>query len=100
MKKLQVKDIIPFLNQLDHVKVYQGDVYTNPDEAEDPWENIFTGSVMDMPWYILNFYLCNTIDGEAIGIETNENDANPNHRVALSVSVVENKESLEKCYKI
>ena len=56
---LQLKDIINYLDWLDNVIIYQGDAYIKPEEQEDPWEEVFKGGVMDIPWYYLNYYLTN-----------------------------------------
>ena len=61
-KPMQLKDIIRYLDCTDSVIIWQDDVYV--DEYKP--EQIFEGSIMDIPWYILDFYLSNTKDGEAI----------------------------------
>lgn len=50
---LKVKDIIKLLSITDDIIIWQEDVYI--DEHEE--EQIFFGSVMDIPWYILDYYI-------------------------------------------
>ena len=61
---MQVKDIITVLDSLNNIKIIQMDSFDN-EIAED---EIFYGSVMDVPWYIIDYYLDNDHDGEALGV--------------------------------
>ena len=64
--KMQLKNIIRFLYALDHVKIYQEDVYISGPCGKP--EEIFEGSIIDIPWYIMDFYLYNDSESEAITI--------------------------------
>lgn len=89
---LQVKDIIKRFSMIADVTIFQGDVYRNFNPTNpDHWEEIFTGSIMNIPWYIMDFYFVNTADGEAIDVYINEK-GNP----AFSFSVVEEWESIDR----
>lgn len=65
---MQVKDIIRNLDSLSQIKIIQMDAFNN----EIAEEGIFYGSVLDVPWYIMDYYLDNDEDGEAlsVGIDT------------------------------
>lgn len=49
---LKVKDIIRLMSKLDSIIIWQEDVYVDGEP-----EQIFYGSVIDIPWYILDFYI-------------------------------------------
>ena len=61
-------DIIKYFDMTGACKIYQTDVYINKDEIE----LIFEGSIMDIPWYLMNFILDNEGDGEAIAVIDNK----------------------------
>ena len=63
---LQLKDIIKYLDWSNDVVIHQGDTCINPEVQDEPWEEIFEGDVMSIPWYLLNYYLTNDKDSEAI----------------------------------
>lgn len=65
---MQVKDIITVLDSLNKIKIIQMDAFNN-EIAED---EIFYGSVMDVPWYIIDYYLDNDGDGEALSVGIDE----------------------------
>lgn len=52
-KRLKLKHIIKYLDPTDSVIIWQEDVYI--DEHQE--EKIFEGSVMDIPWILLNYYI-------------------------------------------
>ena len=65
---MKLKKIIKYLNSLDTVQIWQGDTMLALGKGDpDNWEMVYEGSVMDIPWYLLDFYLTNTTDAEAIG---------------------------------
>lgn len=53
MKRLKLKHIIKYLDPLDDIIIWQEDVWI--DEHQE--EKIFEGSVMDIPWILLNYYI-------------------------------------------
>lgn len=59
---MKLKDILPYLDKIASVKLWQTDVYK--DKNKD--ELVFEGCVFDIPWVYLDYYLDNSGDGEAI----------------------------------
>ena len=57
---MQVKNIIRNLCCLNDIRVTQLDAYINSEEEEE----IYYGPVLDMPWYILDYYLVDPEDLE------------------------------------
>lgn len=66
---MKLKKVIKYLDQLSHCKIWVN-------EEEDP---MYEGSVMDIPWYLLDFSLDNDGDGEAISAAYDKQAKNPNH---------------------
>jgi hypothetical protein len=75
-KKLQLKDILPYLELTANVTLYQKDLYSTKSPVfEDEDYEIFKGYIMDIPWIYLNFYLCEPdAEGEAINLCALEED--------------------------
>lgn len=65
---MKLKDIIGYLNSLDHVQITHVDAYLEGSPNENVADEVYCGSVMDIPWYLLDYYLENSLDGEAIGV--------------------------------
>ena len=67
MKIMKLKHILKYFDALTSIVLWQGDVKINPKKGDpNNWEEIFSGSVIDIPWIYLNYYLVNDINGEAI----------------------------------
>jgi len=62
-KPMKLKKIIKYFDGLSNVIIWLEDEYNDEEEPEEP---IYEGLVMDIPWYILDFYLSNTEGGESI----------------------------------
>lgn len=75
-KKLQLKDILPYLEITANVVLYQKDLYTTDSPVfEDEDYEVFEGYVMDIPWIYLDFYLCEAdAEGEAISLFREQKD--------------------------
>jgi len=65
---MKLKDIIRYLNGIDYIQITQTDAFLKGSPNENEAEEIFCGHVMDIPWYLLDYYLENSLDGEAIGV--------------------------------
>lgn len=68
-KNLKLKHLIKYLEPIDHISIWQEDVYI--DDSKNP-EEIFKGFVMDIPWYLLDYYLAKgegAISSKTIEIE-------------------------------
>lgn len=76
---MKLKKVIKYLDKLSHCKIW---VYNE----EDP---TYEGSVMDIPWYLLDYFLCNDDNGEAIGVGYDEKANNPNYRSYLAIYLLE-----------
>lgn len=63
--KLSVKTLIENFDYLKTVKLYITD---DMQEDDDP---IFEGAAFDAPWWISNYYVDSTDNGEGIGIDDN-----------------------------
>ena len=83
-KPMKLKNIIKYLDVISNVIIWQEDVYTDKNEAEV----IYEGSVLDIPWYILDMYLSNSPDGEAISARNYGDKDNPT-KAGFIISVVE-----------
>lgn len=83
MKEIKFKKVIRSLNQLSYCKIYTT-------EDEDP---VFSGYVMDIPWYFLDFYLDNPKHGDyqAIGSFYDQSATNPNHEHGLEINLKDPK---------
>lgn len=72
VKNLKLKNVLPFIQFEESVRIYEFGVYTN-----DYWqeEETYCGSLMDIPWIYLDYYLINDPEGnwQAIGIEEKDN---------------------------
>ena len=93
MKILKLKDIIRSLYDLSDCILYQGDVYTN--DHEQKWEEVYTGAVMGIPWYLLDYYITSTPDGGGIGCFIHID----NKRAYFDIYLCENKEMAKKYLK-
>ena len=62
---MKLIDLLPYLYFLDKVRILQYDAYI--DKTHEP-EEIFFGSVLDVPWWIAEMYLHKMVDGEPIMI--------------------------------
>ena len=60
MKKL--KDVIDYLDMPNHCRVWVSDFFVDSNDEE----KVFEGAVMDIPWYLLNYYLDNSGEAGAI----------------------------------
>ena len=74
---MKLKNILPYLFFDRKIKIIQHDCYINKIEPEE----IYFGSVFDVPWYIAEMYLYNTPNGEAIFIT--ENNGEPYFEVTV-----------------
>ena len=66
----KLKDIIEYLDSLQSVKIIQMNVSLVSDEAEC----IYNGSVLNVPWYMVDYYLANDSNGEAISACIDDNN--------------------------
>ena len=81
---MQVRDIIKMLCALNEIRVFQLDSYIDKIEEEE----IYSGDILTMPWYILDFYL---VDGENI----------KDGKEVLSVGYYKNSHGMEvPCFEI
>ena len=64
----KLKDVIEYMDSLQNIKIVQLDVSLVTDEPEC----IYDGSVFDVPWYMVDYYLANDNNGEAINVCVNE----------------------------
>ena len=60
--KMTLRELIPYIDYLTNIKVIQMDAYVNSQDEEE----IYTGSVLDVPWWITEMYLHIDKDGESI----------------------------------
>lgn len=65
---MKLKDIIGYLNGLDYVQIIHVDAFFEGSPNENDAEEVYCGPVMGIPWYLLDYYLENSLDGEAIGV--------------------------------
>ena len=63
---MKLKNIIKCLNTMTHCKVFIAE-----DGFDEPY---FEGSIMDIPWCLLDYYLDNDSFGEAIEAYKDDND--------------------------
>lgn len=97
-RRLQVKDIIGYLDMGDHVTIEQLDVFLKGTPREDDSEEIYDGSVMDIPWYMMDYYLANTADCGALTSYTKPVEKKLNGTPALYIMVVEDEDRLDERY--
>lgn len=81
MKEIKFKKIIKLFDPLNYCKIY-----TTEDESP-----VFTGFVMDIPWYLLDYYLDNPKgdDYQAIGSFYDPTPENSNYRYGLEINLKE-----------
>ena len=91
---MKLGDIIKYLEMLSYVEIWQDDVFLETSEREDKSELIYSGTVMDIPWYIMDYYLHNTSDYEAIGTGIYRAENSSHDQPMLSISVVEKEPSI------
>lgn len=65
--KVALKQILPHIYFCDHVKIYD----TTDDDGD---ELVFEGSVMDVPWTLLNMVLDSDVNGEAISCDSHTDE--------------------------
>ena len=53
--KVQLRNMIRLLDAMSEVVIWQCDVYKDGPEYCEP-ELIYEGTVMDIPWYIMDYY--------------------------------------------
>lgn len=72
VKGKKLRDIIEYMDAISDIIIMQTDAYllSSPDANKE--EEIYSGSVLHVPWYITDFYLANDSNGEAIGVTFNE----------------------------
>lgn len=63
---MKLKKIIEYLDTLQYCKVFIAE-----DGEEEP---IFEGGIIDIPWSLLDYYLDNDYNGEAITVYKDDND--------------------------
>ena len=76
---MKLKKIIKYLDKLSHCKIWIND-------EEDP---AYEGCIMDIPWYLLDYPLCNDSNGEAIGAGYDKDATNPNYRSYFAICLSE-----------
>lgn len=82
-KSVRFGDIVHLFDMTDACTIWQEDVKDKP-------EIIYEGSIMEIPWYILDFYLTPDKDGEPIGVRRIYDDNYiPTDRVQFVFSVTE-----------
>ena len=91
VKGKKLRDIIEYMDAISDIVIMQTDAYllSSPDANKE--EEIYSGSVLDVPWYITDFYLANDSNGEAIGVTFNEDK-----RPSFIVYVAEDLERIGK----
>jgi hypothetical protein len=67
---MKLGEIIKYLDKLSNVVIWQTDVYINKHKPE----MVFEGTIMDIPWIYLDYYLDNSENTEAIEACRYEND--------------------------
>ena len=79
---MKLKKILPYLDSLATVIIW--------DMTEDVknGENVFHGPVMDTPYYLLDFYLYNDINGKAVDARFYDEE---HEECGFVISVTENK---------
>jgi len=86
---MKLKDIIEYIDWACDVQISQTDMYIESSPHYGESEEIYAGSVMDVPWWITNMYLDKDEDGESIFIDKE------NGRIKIYVREQEHKISEE-----
>ena len=86
-KSVRFGDIVHLFDMTDDCTIWQEDVYISKDKPEI----IYEGSIMEIPWYILDFYLTPDKDGEPIGVRYVYDNDILTGRVQFVFSVTEEK---------
>ena len=60
---MKLKNIIHQFDMLTDCIIYQGDTKIHYKDPDNEWEEVYKGTIMDIPWYFLNFYLTPTSYG-------------------------------------
>lgn len=76
---MKLKTVIKYLDQIAHCKIWISD-------EKDP---IYEGSVMDVPWYLVDLPLYNDDKGEAIGAGYDKDATNPNYHSYFAIYLSE-----------
>jgi hypothetical protein len=76
---MKLKKIINYLDKRSFCKIWIND-------EEDP---VYEGYIMDIPWYLLDYPLCNDSNGEAIGAVYDKDATNSNHRSYFAIFLLE-----------
>ena len=87
--KIQLKNIIRYLDAMSEVVIWQCDVYKGGPQENDP-EKIFEGTIFEIPWYMTDFYLYNDENSEAISAREWFDD-NGARKAGFIISVVEDE---------
>lgn len=84
MKNLKLKDILPYLDKIDTVILCEYGV-----KLSDYWDydEVFEGSVMDIPWIYMEDYLINSSEGEAIAVRKRDDD-----KAVMYISIAETRD--------
>lgn len=63
---MKVKKLLKHIDFLEHITIIQTDAYVDKNHEPD---EIFTGNVMDVPWYIGDYYLDTNDENESISTQ-------------------------------
>ena len=65
---MKLRDIIKQIDYLCKVKILQTDAYLETSEHYGEEEEIYTGSALDVPWWIVDMYLDNSDSEGSISV--------------------------------
>lgn len=82
----RLRDVIECLDSMMYVIIYQLDTYLSKEEEEE----VFRGYILDVPWYMVDYYIANDANGEGISIGKDE-DGKP----CFCIYVVEDRDRLD-----
>lgn len=82
---MKLGEIIRYLEKTTYVVLWQTNVYIG---KEDNSEMVFEGAIMDIPWFYLDFFLDNDIEGEAIDAQHFEE----NGKIGFVISIKEGED--------
>ena len=89
-KYIKLKDVIKFFNFTSAVEIFQID--TSIEYKKDDGEIVFTGHILDIPWYLLDYYL----------VKDSENDepittfVNDKSQACFYINVASSKAAVKK----
>ncbi len=68
---MKLRDIINQINYLCNVKILQTDTYLETSEHYGEEEEIYVGSALDVPWFIVDMYLDDSDNEGSISVADN-----------------------------